>query len=316
MEEGVLLLNMGGPSHLGEVEIFLKNMFADPYILTTKSTLMRKILSKIIVNSRLEKAKNIYRSIGGKSPLKEITFKLTKKLHELDPKRFYSYVMRYTPPYADLALEEMRQKGVKKLYLFSMYPQFSSATTLSSFTDVRDSLMRLKYFPEIYSIDRYFDHSMYIGLCVDLVLESMEGHDTQEFILVFSAHSLPVSFIKNQDPYQEECERSFELIKDEFKKQGIRFRDIKLSYQSKVGPVKWIGPSTKDTISSLGGSKVIVSPLGFSIDNSETVYEIGIQYRKLAEKVGVKKFINSPCPNDDLRFAELILNLIAHKEGL
>ncbi len=301
---------MGGPNHLSEVEIFLKNMFADPYILTLKSALMRKLLGGIIVKKRLEAAKNNYRAIGGKSPITPLTFSLTKKLQELDLDRFYSYAMRYTPPYATLALEEMRQKGIEKIHLFSMYPQYSSATTLSSFVDVKNALKKLDYSPKIRVIERYHNHLSYIKMCADIVLQRLEDRNANDFVLVFSAHSLPESFIKNNDPYQRECEESLELLKLEFKNRDIRFKNIFLSYQSKIGPVKWIGPSTKEILSSLKGENVVISPLGFSIDNSETIYEIDIEYRELAKKVGIGEFLLCPCPNDSLEFARLILELL------
>lgn len=301
---------MGGPNHLSEVEVFLKNMFADPYILTLKSAFMRKILGGIIVKKRLEAAKNNYRAIGGKSPITPLTFSLTKKLQELDLDRFYSYAMRYTPPYATLALEEMRQKGIEKIHLFSMYPQYSSATTLSSFVDVRSALQKLDYSPKIRVIERYHDHPGYIKMCANLVIETLGNRDASDFVLVFSAHSLPESFIKNNDPYQRECQESLELLKTEFQNRGIEFKDILLSYQSKIGPVKWIGPSTKEILSSLKGQDVLISPLGFSIDNSETIYEIDIEYRELAKQIGIGEFLLCPCPNDSSEFARLILELL------
>lgn len=310
IKEGVLLLNMGGPNHLSEVELFLKNMFNDPHILPIKSSLARSLLSKMIVKKRLETAKNIYRTIGGCSPITAFTFSLTQKLQAKDPERFYSYAMRYTPPYATLALEEMQQKGIEKIHLFSMYPQYSSATTFSSLSGVKSALKSLRYSPQIRVIDRYYNHPSYIQMCVHFIQETLGDRDCREFVLVFSAHSLPESFVKNGDPYQNECEMSFTLLKEELKARGLVFLDVILSYQSRLGPMKWIGPNTKDVLSSLRNRKVLVSPLGFSIDNSETIYEIDIEYRDLSQKLGITDFLCCPCPNDSLEFVQLILELI------
>ena len=301
---------MGGPNHLGEVEIFLKNMFLDPYILPIKSNFLRKIVGNIIVKKRIETAKDIYRSIGGKSPMVELTFSLVKKLQKKDPNRFYSYAMRYTPPYVDLALEEMKQKGIQKIYLFSMYPQYSSATTLSSFSDVYRALKQMDYQPVVEIIDRYYDKPDYHHMMINSILRMLGDQKSDDYVLIFSAHSLPESFVKNGDPYQKECEECLELVKKELEKREIYFKDIILSYQSKLGPVKWIGPSTKSVIQSSNYKKIIVCPFGFTIDNSETIYEINIEYRKLASDRGIRDFIFCPCGNDSDDFVDFILSLI------
>ncbi len=304
---------MGGPSHLSEVETFLNNMFADPCILPISIGFVRKIVGRSIVRKHLEAAKRIYRAIGGKSPITELTFSLVQKLQELDPQRFYSYVMRYTPPYAPLVLEEMRQKGIEKIYLFSMYPQYSIATTLSSFSSIKEALKRLDYKPEICVIDRHFDDLRYVQLSVDLILESLGERAAGDFSLILSAHSLPESFIKNNDPYQSECEASLQAFKRELQRRNVEFSEVILSYQSKLGPIKWIGPSTKSIIPHQKGKNILIAPLGFSIDNSETIYEINIEYRKLALEAGVKDFIFCPCANDRVEFAQMIFNMIEEK---
>lgn len=117
-KEAVILLNMGGPNSLYEVGVFLKNMFDDPFILTIKNNFMRKMVGKMIVNSRIEKSKKIYEKLGGKSPLTPITFALTERLNKLDPSRFYTYAMRYTPPYASMVLQDLALKEVESLVFF------------------------------------------------------------------------------------------------------------------------------------------------------------------------------------------------------
>lgn len=301
---------MGGPSHLGEVEVFLRNMFKDPYILPIKNSLMRKFVGSMIVKKRLEKAKQNYRAIGGKSPMVGYTFSLCQKLQEKNPKRFYSYAMRYTPPFTDMALKEMQQKGIQKIYLFSMYPQYSTTTTLSSFSEVYRCLKELNYKPIIEVIDRYFDHSIYHKNMLQDIFETLNGRDSKDFILIFSAHSLPKSIIDSGDPYEQECQKTFESMKNLLKQNNIFFKDIFLSYQSKVGKMEWIGPSTKSMIEKYANEKLLLYPLGFNIDNSETIFEIDIEYREIAKKMGNEIFLLCPCFNDSDHFVDFILDFI------
>ena len=301
---------MGGPSHLSEVEVFLKNMFKDPHILPVKSALMRKFLGSMIVKKRLEKAKANYRAIGGKSPMIEHTFALCQKLQAMDKERFYSYAMRYTPPFTHMALEEMRQKGIQKLHLFSMYPQYSSTTTLSSFSEVHRALKEMDYRPVIEVVERYYDDARYHALMADEIVRSLGDRHPEDFVLVFSAHSLPQSIIDRGDPYERECEATFGAMKQALAARGMVFKDIVLSYQSRLGRMQWIGPSTKSVIERFGGQKLIVYPLGFTIDNSETIFEIDIEYRELARSVGIEEFVLCPCFNDHDDFAQLILEYV------
>lgn len=300
---------MGGPSHLGEVEVFLKNMFKDPYILRIKNSFLRKIIGNMIVKKRLSKALENYRAIGGRSPIVGHTFSLCQKLSQKRPDCFFSYAMRYAPPFTEMALQEMQQKGIEKVYLFSMYPQYSSTTTLSSFSEVYESLQRLNYRPHIEVIERYYDYPPYHQLMLDLILKTLGKNEAQDYSLIFSAHSLPKSIIDSGDVYQEECEKTFEFIKELFVKEGISFKRVILSYQSKIGKIEWIGPSTEDMIKKYASEKLLIFPLGFNIDNSETVFEIDIEYQRLAKKLGNKEFLRSPCFNDSDNFAELILQL-------
>ncbi|MDU7692660.1 MAG: ferrochelatase [Helicobacter sp.] len=309
MKEAVLLLNMGGPNNLDEVEVFLKNMFADPFILTTKSDLMRKIIGSIIVKSRLNKSKDIYRQINNKSPMVEITYSLTQKLQQRDPSKIYTYAMRYTPPFAAPVLADLKQKGVEKLHLFSMYPHYSSTTTMSSFKDIYDGLKSLDYSPEIQLTERYFDNKAYLQIIANDIKKALNGNYANNFTLIFSAHSLPKSIIDAGDPYQNEVQKNVALLTDLLKEQGMEFQEIILSYQSKVGPTKWLEPSTQKIISQSIGKNIIIYPLGFTIDNSETIYEINQQYKDVAEKSGALSFTPCPCLNDKEEFVDMILDL-------
>lgn len=296
---------MGGPSNLFEVETFLKNMFADPHILQIKSNFLRKMIGSVIIHKRLEEAKKNYQAIGGKSPITPLTFALTQELSKLDPSTYYTYAMRYTPPYAEMVVMDLISKGVKEVVLFSMYPQYSSTTTKSSLQDFEDACKKHHYSPKLSSVDSYACDPVYIDLIAKDIKKSLGENNPKEFSLILSAHGLPQSIIDAGDPYAKECQKSLKALKNHLATLGLEFQEILLSYQSKVGSMKWLEPSTKNAIK--GKKKLIIYPLAFSIDNSETLFELDIELYTLAKKGGAEEFIRVPCFNDSQGFAEFII---------
>lgn len=307
--KAIILLNMGGPNSLDEVATFLKNMFADPCILSVKNDFFRSMLGNVIVNSRIEKSKKIYEKIGGYSPLTGITFQLIKKLQSRNKNIFYTYAMRYVPPYSLAVIKEIMEKNINNITLFSMYPQYSSTTTYSSFNDIAISLSQLNFKPNITTIDRYATNPLFIKAIAQGIKETLRNDLAQDFVLILSSHSVPTSRIKKGDPYKRECEECCNLLKHELMENNINFKDIHLSYQSKVGPVKWIGPYTDSIIKQSSPNNIIVYPLSFTIDNSETKYELAIQYSELAKSLGIKDYRVCPCLNDSNIFVDLIEKL-------
>ncbi|PAF47798.1 ferrochelatase [Helicobacter sp. 12S02634-8] len=312
-KEAVLLLNMGGPNNLFEVETFLDNMFNDPHILPIKNNFLRKMASNFIVSRRAEKSKKIYAALGGQSPMTQITFSLTQKLSKLDPDRLYVYAMRYTPPYTLFVLEDLQRQNIDSIVLFSMYPQYSTTTSLSSMSEVYHALKKLNYKPTIKVIERFYQDRAFNQAIISSIKQSIQGFDPSEFVLIFSAHGLPQSVIDKGDPYQKECEENIEILKTMLQEQNLLFKEVILSYQSKVGPLKWIGPNTCDIVKNYKNGKVIIYPLSFTIDNSETRYELCIQYKDLALKTGVQDYIVCPCLNDTQEFVATILGLVNSK---
>lgn len=301
---------MGSPNSLFEVESFLKNMFNDPLILGIKNTFARKMLASFITHSRVEETKKNYQAIGGKSPLTARTLNLTNKLNELDCKRFYTYAMRYTPPFAYQVLEDIKTQGIQSVVLFSLYPQFSYSTIASSLIDAKAALQKLAFTPTLYEISSYHTHPDYISCIIERIKESLGADNPNEFVLLLSAHSLPQSRIDEGDPYQKQCEENKEVIQKALESEGIVFKKIALAYQSKVGRMKWIGPSTKETITKYKKHKMIIFPLSFTLDNSETEYELKILYASLAKELNVPQYRVCSCFNDNERFAKSIMNIL------
>jgi ferrochelatase len=312
-KKALVLLNMGGPNNLGEVEVFLKNMFNDKNIISVKSDLLRSFIAFMIVTSRKSEARKNYEKLGGKSPIvgytKDLVTKLQKELKDLH----VSFAMRYTPPFASEVIEELKQKNIQDIILLPLYPQFSTTTTKSSLEDFRAMLRASGYQAKLSSVKRFFTNTTYNSLLIEKIVEALQGKNSKEFTLIFSAHSLPQKIVDKGDPYQKEILLHVEYLKDLLKEKGIDFQDIKVAYQSKLGPVKWLEPSLEEMLKSLTCKKIIISPLSFTIDNSETEFELDIEYREVAQELKFEEYLVAKCPNDSDTFIKAIKEIIAPK---
>lgn len=309
MSKALLLLNMGGPNNVEEVELFLRNMFADKNILVMNRYL-RKFVATIIINKRLEDVKENYKLLGGKSPLPGLTDELIKALDNVLDIPVYA-AMRYVPPFADVALEKCQAQGIKELILFPMYPQYSSTTTYSSLEDIKQRCAVLGYEPKITLIDPYYDDYDYIEASVEKIVEAMEGKNTQEYDLLLSAHGLPVSIIQAGDPYQNQVEGNASAIRMYLHERGIKFNNIKLVYQSKVGSSDWLEPNLVDVLRNPRHRKVLIFPLAFTLDNSETVFELDIEHREIADKIKYDDYVVASCMNSSQKFVDLIVDRVS-----
>ena len=308
MNKALLLLNMGGPNNVDDVELFLKNMFSEKHLLTM-DRYTRKLVATIIITKRLEDVKVNYGLLGGKSPLPQLTQELIEKLKKHLDMPIYP-AMRYVPPFADDALKKCKEDGVEELILFPMYPQYSTTTTLSSLEDIEDRCAGLDYHPKITLIDPYYDDYEYIEASCEKIIEAAEGKDTSEYDLLLSAHGLPLSIIRAGDPYQNQVEANASAIKIYLKERGVEFHEIKLVYQSKVGSSSWLEPNLVDVLRNPTHRKVLIFPLAFTLDNSETVFELDIEHREIAEKIKYDDYLVASCMNDSEKFVNLIVDKV------
>jgi ferrochelatase len=308
MARGILLLNMGGPNSIDEVELFLRNMFADPRILPLRP-FMRRMIANRIVRKRLHEAEENYRQIGGKSPLTDTSRSLASKVEGLSglPTRL---AMRYVPPFASDALEEFRAMGVDKIVAFPMYPQYSTTTTASSLDDVQAHLSAMGYDPDLTLIDPYYDDPAYIDIVLDRIKDACHGIQTAQYDLILSAHGLPMSIVRAGDPYQEQVEANVRAIEVALQARGILFRSVRLVYQSRVGSGAWLEPNLIDVLRRPEHLKVLIYPLSFTVDNSETVYELDIEHREVADKIGYDDYRVATCPNDADDFVRFVAERI------
>ena len=313
-QKALILLNMGGPNNLHEVELFLKNMFNDPHILSISSKRGRKYLAGLITTLRVEKAQEVYRSIGGKSPLVELTQKLIEALKKKLPSSFHILpAMRYTPPFASDAISYIKEHAIEELILFPMYPHYSTTTTASSVEDFIEHLdKKLHYYPKVSILPSYYHNSKLNEAIVNSILDTLKEEDPHEIDLVFSAHGLPQKVINKGDRYKHEVESHVKLLKKRLKERTIYFNSVNLAYQSKVGPMKWLEPSLDQTLNVLkSGKRVLIYPLAFTIDNSETIYELHKEYKELALELGYEYYEVVHALNDHPLFVEMICELIS-----
>jgi ferrochelatase len=287
---GVLLLNLGGPDRLQDVESFLYNLFSDRQIIRLSPfPFLQKPLARLIANRRAPKSRKAYEQIGGGSPLKKITGEQGDALEVLLG-RVASFkvgmAMRYWYPSADEALAEFAKEGINRIVAFTLYPHYSLATTGSSVIDLEKASLRMAHQFDVTSVEAWPDQPEYINCLVRSIRREV-GRLPSSPTVVYSAHSLPVKFIEEGDPYLDDLAKTITAVEAQ---TGIRGR---LCFQSRSGPVEWLAPSTPDTLAKLseeGVKDVVMVPISFVSDHVETLYEIDIQYRELAQDLGINLY--------------------------
>jgi protoporphyrin/coproporphyrin ferrochelatase len=293
---GVLLLNLGGPEQLEDVRPFLFNLFSDPEIIRLPFTWLQKPLAWLISTSRAKKSQANYKLIGGGSPLLRITEEQAQALRDcLRDKGQDTQVyigMRYWHPFTEEAIARVKRDGIDRLVILPLYPQFSISTSGSSF----------RLLAKIWQEDPSLQQVDYT------VIPSEQVH------IFFSAHGVPLSYVEEAgDPYQKEIEDCTALIMQTLNRPNAHT----LAYQSRVGPVEWLKPYTEETIEELaaeGIENLLVVPISFVSEHIETLQEIDMEYREVAENAGIHNFKRVPALNthpifiDDL--AEMVLSAI------
>ena len=310
MKQAIILLNMGGPNNLNEVEMFLTNMFDDPNILTMKSALMRKFIGSMITFTRTESAQEIYSQLGGKSPIVGHTKKLVSALQErMDENIHVDFVMRYTPPFATEVIEKLKDLEVEKIFLLPLYPQYSTTTTKSSLEDFEEALHKSGLDAVLIETKHYYENTILNKAIVKSIREAVSEDESESFDLIFSAHGLPQKIVDAGDPYERHIRRHVALIQDELHAQGVKFSSIHLAYQSKIGPMKWLTPALDSTLKAMINKKVVIYPIAFTVDNSETDFELGIEYKEIAQEQGFEEYRVCKCLNDDALFVDALYDI-------
>ena len=311
----VLLLQMGGPDSLESVEPFLYNLFSDREIIKIGPSFLQPFIARMIVKRRAPKSAANYRQIGGKSPLRELTEQQATALEAALGESYRCFVaMRYWHPFAPEAVAAIEKQGIRRIVAVSLYPHYSRATSGSSFNDLERSLKKSAIPFELRTVRHFFDHPLYIKALVEKIEQSLTKFPERSKVqLFFSAHSLPQSFIAEGDPYLEHIQMTVRLVM-------AQLSDVShhLAFQSRAGPVKWLEPSTGDKlkeIAAAGHTDVLVVPLSFVSDHIETLHEIDIEYREVAEHLGITNFRRMESLNNSPLFIQCLAEQVRNCNG-
>ncbi|MBD0265017.1 MAG: ferrochelatase [Hassallia sp. WJT32-NPBG1] len=314
---GVLLLNLGGPDKLEDVGPFLYNLFSDPEIIRLPFSWLQKPLAWLIASRRTQKSQENYKQIGGGSPLRRITEAqgeaLKEQLQALGQEANIYVGMRYWHPYTEEAIAQLTQDDIEHLVILPLYPQFSISTSGSSFR-LLDKLWRED--PKLQRIEykvipSWYKEPSYLQAMAELIAQELDQFPNPDSVhIFFSAHGVPKNYVEEAgDPYQQEIEECTALIMQTLNRPN----EHTLAYQSRVGPVEWLQPYTDDALEELGAKGVkdlVVVPISFVSEHIETLQEIDIEYRELAEESGIENFRRVPAPNTHPLFIRALADLV------
>jgi ferrochelatase len=323
MSYGVLLFNLGGPETLADVRPFLFNLFSDPDIIRIRNGVARRTLAWLIATLRQNTSRNLYRQIGGGSPLRRITEAQARALEERlaaqnCPARVY-VGMRCWKPTIDEAVSRIAADGVRHLVLLPLFPQFSVTTTGSCFHYFRTLASQALPSDRVGCtfVESWYEEPLYLDAMADLILETGGRFSTgnpAEIQLLFSAHSIPARYVDEGDPYLAQTQKTVELINQKLAGR----HPSTLAFQSKVGPVKWLGPATPAVLTEFGKRgvrRVLPVPISFVSDHIETLQEIDILYRDLAARVGIEEFHRAPSLNTHPKFIDALAKITLKSLG-
>lgn len=314
---GVLLLNLGGPEQLEDVRPFLFNLFSDPEIIRLPFSWLQKPLAWMISTSRAKKSQENYKEIGGGSPLRRITEEQAQELQATLRNKGYDanvYIgMRYWYPFTEEAIARIKRDHIEELVILPLYPQYSISTSGSSFRLLEKlwnedaTLHNIRHTV----VASWYDSPGYLKAMADLIAKELDQFPNPNDVHVFfSAHGVPISYVEEAgDPYQQEIEACTRLIMQTLNRPNA----YSLAYQSRVGPVEWLRPYTEDAIQELadqGIKDMVVVPISFVSEHIETLQEIDIEYREVAEEAGIEHFQRVPALNTHPLFIDDLANIV------
>lgn len=314
---GVLLFNLGGPETIDDVRPFLFNLFSDPDIIRLPWRALQKPLAWLISTQRYKLSRSYYEQIGGGSPLRRITDEQARALeqalasHDIAARVYVG--MRYWHPFLEDAIEEIRRDQITHLVVLPLYPQFSISTTGSSLNRMNELISANGAdAPRVSVVRQWYDDANYLDSLSASIAEELArfpDQDPSRIHIVFSAHSVPVRYIEEGDPYLDQTR---ETVGSVMQRLGSD-RPHSLSFQSKVGPVKWLRPSTDEMIRKLAGdgvSQLLLVPVSFVSEHIETLYELDILYRHVAQEVGITHYRRVPALNCRSDFIGALAGLV------
>ena len=316
MKVGVLLFNLGGPETLQDVKPFLYRLFSDPEIIRIKWGPARKALAYTIATLRRKTSEGYYRQIGGGSPLRRLTEEQARALAgELRArgKDVETFVGMCTwRPFLSEAVERIEASKIESLVILPLFPQYSVTTTGSGFAVLRRLIDKRPSFKKlaVQWVRSWADQPSYIRSFEQFIRRELARFNSPDSVhILFSAHSIPESYVREGDPYLEQTKKTVDLIMTRLGNKNPH----QLSFQSKIGPVKWLEPLTNNVIIELGKQgiqDVLVVPISFVSEHVETLYELDILYKKVADQAGIANFRRVPTLNSDPAFIRALAEIV------
>ena len=313
MRTAVILFNLGGPDRPEVIKKFRINLFSDKAIIRAP-WFIRVWLARLIAASSARTAVENYRLMGGKSPLLELTEKQAKALETaLGPDYRCFIAMRYWHPFARETVREVKNWAPERVVLLPLYPQFSTTTTGSSLADWRAAAAKADLVTPVTTICCWYDDPAYIEATSSLVraaiIEARDKNPDLSLRVLFSAHGLPEVIVQKGDPYQAQIEATCRAVSTQLADMKVEYR---VCYQSRATPQKWLEPNIVDEIKQAGkeGVGVVVVPIAFVSDHIETLVELDIENKHLAEQSGVPVYVRASVANDDPAFVQALADLV------
>ncbi|BDG08331.1 ferrochelatase [Anaeromyxobacter paludicola] len=312
MKTAVFLMNLGGPRSLDEVEPYLYDLFSDPAVLSIPLGPVRRLLAKLISHFRAPSSAEKYQLIGGRSPLVEGTQAQARALEAaLGPDFSCHLAMRCGHPDTAEGVAEALAAGATQAVALPLYPQWANATTRSSLEELRRRWPRELPLAEVCT---YHDHPGYLDASAAALSETLAivpPELREKLLVVFSAHGLPMSQVKKGDPYPDYVEIS---SRGAAERAGVA-GSYQVTYQSRVGPVKWLGPDTIDFLREHAHGKAVVTvPVAFVSEHLETLYDLDILARAAAEEAGAAGYWRVPALGTRPAFVEALADVV--RQGL
>jgi protoporphyrin/coproporphyrin ferrochelatase len=305
----VILFNLGGPDRPEAIRPFLFNLFNDPAIIGLPGFL-RSYLAGVIATRREREAKHIYGQIGGRSPILEETW---AQAHALEAALGEGYrvlpSMRYWHPMSDEVAGQVVAYAPDRVVLIPLYPQYSTTTTASSFRDWMRAYLKYGIAAPLAAVCCYPSEPRFVAAHVEGIRAALARTDSGRTRVLFSAHGLPEKTVTRGDPYQWQVERTTAAVVKALEIDGL---DYAICYQSRVGPLRWIGPATVAEIQRAGrdGRDVVLVPIAFVSEHSETLVELDITCAALAKEVGVSTYVRVPALGTSANFIAALANLV------
>ena len=317
---GLLLVNLGTPESPDKKGLrpYLKQFLSDRRVIEASPLIWQPILRGIILNTRPKKSAEAYAKIwreeSNESPLRYYTRVQAEKLQaQLGAAVKVDWAMRYGAPSIEMRLADMKAAGCERIAIIALYPQYSASTSASVYDDVFRALLKLRWQPAIRTAAPWHDHPDYINALAQSVTDHLGGLDFEPEHIIASFHGLPQSYFENGDPYHCHCAKTARLLRE---KLGMDEDKLRLTFQSRFGPTKWLEPYTDKTVIEMaeqGVKKIAVVTPGFISDCVETLEEIGIALEEDFIAAGGTHFSTVPCLNDS-DISQNLLQIIAERE--